>query len=159
MKYYFSIRSSLINLGPPIQLVESCSCRFPFLKVVPEIFSGKYLLMTENGRTLVTKSGWTASRIEYTKRIRDRVILTQHVGADMLMRTCYLPTLWPLRKLLCDQTGKHKVPTDKCPMVVCDVAGPLCFGGDYIGKEEKMSLPMPGLLIAPLSAYCSGSLI
>ena len=77
----------------------------------------------------------------------------------MFLRTCYLPTVWPLRKFLCDQTGKHKVPTDECPMAVCDVAGPLCFGGDYIGKEEKMPMPMPGLLIARLLAHSIDSKI
>ena len=52
----------------------------------PELFSGKYQLITEFGRSLLLKAGVTFSRIGYIKNwIPDaRPILMTHVGSNQV---------------------------------------------------------------------------
>ena len=101
--------------------------------------------MSENGRTFTTKSGFAVGRIEYTKTVNDLTIVIQHIGADLLLRTCYLPEAWPLRMFVCNPDGSFKESSGDDKEVVCDVAGPLCFGGDKIARSRKLVNPQPGM--------------
>ena len=47
---------------------------------VPELFSGEMPFMTEYGRWYLAKSGFIASRVEYTKEAGGRHIALQHAG-------------------------------------------------------------------------------
>ncbi len=52
----------------------------------------------------MAKAGWIASRCQYVKSSGGRAIAVIHTGADLLMRTCYLPETWSLRVFVCDGT-------------------------------------------------------
>lgn len=97
---------------------------------VPGLFAADchVQLMTENGRSLLAKAGFVASRVEYTKSSGGRHIAVAHIGADLLMRMCYLPDTWLLRVFVCDADGNSREGSaDDADWVEQDIAGPLCF--------------------------------
>jgi diaminopimelate decarboxylase len=119
----------------------------------PKLFSMKHRrIITEFGRALICKCGWTASRIEYVKITPDETkkrILIIHAGSDMFLRTCYSPESFPLRieghqcKQWCQEKKKHEKNSVKETLIntiITDVAGPLCFGGDKVGKSIQLNL-------------------
>lgn len=104
---------------------------------VPNLFSGKYALVTEFGRALVAKAGILVSRVEYTKVNGGRRIIQQHVGADLALRTVWQPEHWRIRVEVYDGiTGALKTE-DKAPT---DVAGPCCLGGDLLCSNRELPL-------------------
>ena len=52
---------------------------------VPELFSGDFAMMTEYGRWYLAKSGFIASRVEYTKEAGGRQIALQHAGCAYII--------------------------------------------------------------------------
>jgi diaminopimelate decarboxylase len=98
---------------------------------VPELFSGKYKLITEFGRSIVAKAGFLASRVEYTKMAGNRRIIQQHIGADLAVRTVWAPEVWKLRVDVYNERGELKTED----MHETDVAGPCCFGGDLVASN------------------------
>jgi diaminopimelate decarboxylase len=66
-------------------------------KHIPELFDGKYLVITEYGRYYNAKSGFIVSKVEYTKVSGGRHIALIHAGADLFVRTVWLPTKWAIR--------------------------------------------------------------
>ncbi|CAM9772615.1 unnamed protein product [Discosporangium mesarthrocarpum] len=62
--------------------------------------------------------------------------LVTHMGSDLFLRECYCPGKFPHRISVFGQTGES-LPG---PAVPTDVAGPLCFGGDYLARS--VGLPM-----------------
>jgi diaminopimelate decarboxylase len=105
-------------------------------KQCPELFSNKYQLITEFGRYIHANAGFTASRVEYIKSYGDTKTAIIHVGADLLMRHCYMPQDWPHEISIADANGQLKSDSTK---ETYTIAGPLCFGGDII--EQKIFLP------------------
>ncbi len=100
-----------------------------------ELFDGKYSLITEFGRYVHANACWAVSNIEYMKRRHNGVTLITHSGADMFLRECYNPQDWQLRFSVMEESGIFKEGVD----ISADVAGPLCFGGDYIGKSVGLA--------------------
>merc|ERR1711998_238030 len=76
---------------------------------------GEWEIFTEMGRSMVAKSGFIGSRIEFTKMAGGKKISTIHCGSNMMLRTCYLPHQW-----------------------VHDVTGPLCFSADLLVVNRNM---------------------
>jgi diaminopimelate decarboxylase len=122
----------------------------------PQLFQGDVHLATEFGRALHARCGWVASPIEYVVRNGDdhRTLLV-HVGADMFLRKAYCPNDWHHDLSVCNAAGKLRSGTE-CPS---DVAGPLCFAGDYLDRDVLL----PGdvsehdfLLIHDAGAYTFG---
>lgn len=80
---------------------------------VPQLFAAGpdalALVITEMGRSLVQKAGCLVSRVEYVKEAAagHRVAVT-HVGADLLLRTAYLPDQWLHRIVAFDADGHPK---------------------------------------------------
>jgi hypothetical protein len=126
-------------------------------------------LVTENGRSLLAKAGFVASRVEYTKQSGGRHIAVTHVGADLLTRACYMPDTWGLRVSVCDGVGTSKgvdaAAAAEQPAggaaggggggVLTDVAGPLCFQGDRLAVAQQLPLTEPGdwVIVADTGAY------
>ncbi len=121
-------------------------------RVCPELFDGRYRLITEFGRFVHANSGWTASRVEYVKSYGGKKTAVIHVGADLLMRRCYMPESWYHHLSVCDANGRLKTGRDNLPYTI---AGPLCFNGDLIARDIPLPPVEPGdfLMIHDTGAY------
>lgn len=105
-------------------------------RLVPELFtSGFSTIITEFGRSVFVKPGITVSKVEAVKDWAGQRIAVIHVGADQFPRTAYLPELWShtISVLGPDGTPKSGVPASE--YVKQDIAGPLCFSGDFMAKQ------------------------
>lgn len=118
----------------------------------PQLFDGHLQVYSEFGRYTHANAGWAASRVEYVKRQSGRTTIMTHVGADLLMRRCYLPDQWHHDFSVCDATGNLKNPK---PVEKVTIAGPLCFGGDILARDIELPLMEEGdyLLIHDTGAY------
>ncbi|WP_338779684.1 diaminopimelate decarboxylase [Streptomyces sp. DG1A-41] len=103
---------------------------------VPGLFGGRYGLVTEFGRSLLTKHGTVVARVEYAKSAGGLPVAVTHAGVQVATRTVYAPGVWPLRIAAYDSKGHPK----EGPAVVQDVAGPACFSGDLLA--EGCALPL-----------------
>ena len=124
-------------------------------EVAPDLFSGKYTVITEFGSSLATKAGKTLTRIESVKHwLPDLtpVILT-HVGANQFIDAVYLPNDFILRFDVATTDGRLKKEGLKR---VYDIGGCMCFQGDYLRKNLEMFESQPGdyLIIHESGGYC-----
>jgi diaminopimelate decarboxylase len=113
---------------------------------VPGLFDGRYGLVTEFGRSLLAKHGTVVARVEYAKRAGGRPVAVTHAGVQVATRTVYAPEAWPLRIAAYDAKGRPK----EGPAVVQDVAGPACFAGDLLAREQALPLLEQGDYAAAL---------
>lgn len=118
----------------------------------PALFTGEYRIVTEFGHSLLSKNGFTAAFVEYTKTSGQRPVAITHAGAQVAARTVFQPDSWPLRVTAHHPTGARKTG----PPVVQDIAGPLCFAGDLIARARPLPALVPGDIVAILDtgAYC-----
>ncbi|MFF5982983.1 diaminopimelate decarboxylase [Streptomyces olindensis] len=118
----------------------------------PALFTGEYQIVTEFGHSLLSKNGFTAAYVEYTKTAGQRPIAITHAGAHVATRTVFQPDSWPLRITAHQPTGAPKTG----PLVPQDIAGPLCFAGDLLARARPLPLLTPGDIVALLDtgAYC-----
>lgn len=118
----------------------------------PDLFSGRFQLMTEFGRYVHANSGWVVSRVEYVKKNRNRNTAIIHVGADLFLRKCYRPSDWHHEVMVLDAHGNRKVGTDGMPWTI---AGPLCFAGDLIAEGIELPAVEEGdhIVIRDTGAY------
>ncbi|TMW56940.1 hypothetical protein Poli38472_002865 [Pythium oligandrum] len=101
---------------------------------VPELFtSGFSTIITEFGRAIFVKPGITVSKVEAVKNWSGQNIAVIHAGADHFPRTAYLPHLWTHSVSVLDSQGRVKPAS--VPYVRQDIAGPLCFSGDFMAKQ------------------------
>ena len=120
---------------------------------MPGLFDGTFRLITEFGRWTHANAGFAVSRIEYVKphfvetsknnptdyisdpNILPEATLMLHVGADLLIRECYLPHQWSHEISLAGNFGKIKTGDAACKYTL---AGPLCFQGDVISRNVRL---------------------
>jgi diaminopimelate decarboxylase len=112
----------------------------------PRLFSGDYSLVTEFGRSILAKFGFTASFVEYTKVSGGRHIAITHAGANVATRTVFMPKAWPLRITVHSPDGNVKAGN----VVGQDIAGPCCFAGDMVARNRLLPLMRPGDIVALL---------
>ncbi|MGK5529892.1 diaminopimelate decarboxylase [Streptomyces sp. URMC 129] len=113
---------------------------------VPGLFDGRYGLVTEFGRALLAKAGMVVARVEYTKSAGGRPIAITHAGAQIAVRTVFVPESWPIRVAAYDAGGAPKAG----PPVRQDIAGPCCFAGDLVARDRPLPPLEPGDLVALL---------
>jgi len=77
-------------------------------KHAPELFTNEFTVITEFGRTYNSKVGIVAAKVEYTKMSGGRGIAVIQAGADLFVRTIYLPEKWPLRITVLNKDGEIK---------------------------------------------------
>ncbi len=98
-------------------------------KSCPQLWD--FNIVTEFGQWSYFYSGYAYSKIEYAlQRERCRVVYV-HLGADFLLRDVYNKS----------PRGIDFVPVGEAAnreRVVTDMAGPLCFAGDYLVKSHLM---------------------
>ena len=98
-------------------------------------------LYTEFGQWVHTDAGWALSAVEYVlPREGDTPdVAYVHLGADYFMRDAYTqPRPFPMQPLSSDGTLK------KAHERAYAIAGPLCFGGDYIHRNKSLPLMEEG---------------
>jgi len=127
---------------------------------VPALLTGRYRLVTEMGRSLFLKAGCSITRVEGVKVgwvEGCRPILLTHLGTNQFPRCSYLPHIWRHRFSLFSPDGEARVGETQ----LVDIAGPLCFQGDYLAREVDLPEPHSGDLLAILdtgaytmSMYC-----
>ncbi|GJF28588.1 diaminopimelate decarboxylase [Kitasatospora sp. NE20-6] len=112
----------------------------------PALFSGEFQVVTEFGRSVLAKAGFTAAYVEYTKSSGGRAIALTFAGVQVATRTVFAPDSWPLRISAHDATGaeKHGEPVEQ------DVAGPACFAGDLVARARPLPRLEPGDIVALL---------
>ncbi|WP_326692291.1 MULTISPECIES: diaminopimelate decarboxylase [unclassified Streptomyces] len=110
---------------------------------VPDLFDGRYALVTEFGRSLLAKNGFIAARVEYVKDAGGRRIAITHAGAQIATRTVFMPDAWPLRVSAFDADGRPK----EGPALVQDIAGPCCFAGDVVAHARELPELRPDDLV------------
>ncbi len=123
-------------------------------EAVPQLMSGRYRLLTEFGRSIHAGCGFAVSRVEYVKRHGDAQMAVVHLGADFLMRPVYNPQDWFHEFALLDAQGHPKEGDGGAWSVV----GPLCFGGDIIGRQVPLPKVEVGdwIVIRDTGAYTLG---
>lgn len=96
-------------------------------KVLPELWAD-YALVTEFGQWTHFHTGYALSDVEWVLQRGDRQVAYLHLGADFLLRDAYVKPRginWlPVR-------GGQALEGER---VLTDLAGPLCFAGDYLEK-------------------------
>ncbi|MFC7859327.1 diaminopimelate decarboxylase [Arthrobacter koreensis] len=112
----------------------------------PALFSGVYSVVTEFGRSILAKAGFTAAFVEYTKVSGGQHIAITHAGAQVATRTVFMPESWPLRVSAHTADGSRKTGAE----IGQDVAGPCCFAGDVVARNRDLPLLEPGDLVALL---------
>lgn len=110
----------------------------------PRLFSGDYAVVTEFGRSILAKFGFTASYVEYTKVSGGQHIAITHAGANVATRTVFMPNAWPLRVTAHAPDGKDKTGG----FVGQDIAGPCCFAGDVVARDRQLPLLEQGDIVA-----------
>ena len=102
-------------------------------------------------RSLLLKAGASVTRVEGVKAgwMPDcRPILLTHLGTNQFPLSTYLPHIWRHRFSIFSSDGKPK-PGPGSQLV--DIAGPLCFQGDYLARQvELVGSTEPGDLLAVL---------
>ncbi len=109
-------------------------------RACPTLMSGRYRIITEFGRAIHANCGVAASRVEYVKTYGGSAMAVVHFGADFLMRPVYNPDDWSHEFVALDPDGRVKT----WPAQPYAMAGPLCFGGDFVGREVMLPALTPG---------------
>ncbi|MGW7360336.1 diaminopimelate decarboxylase [Streptomyces sp. NPDC054802] len=109
----------------------------------PALFTGRYEIVTEFGRSILAKNGFIAAYVEYTKSAGGRRVAITHAGVQVATRTVFNPDAWPLRIAAHDTHGDAKSGRP----VRQDVAGPACFAGDLLARDRALPLLEPGDII------------
>ena len=130
----------------------------------PNMFSGKFRIYTEFGRALFAKYAITLTRIGNIKRSdangsdidklraehEQNQILFSFVGSNNFFREAYQADKWRRRftafnqdgsekKVVRENSGLENSGLENSGLVKTDIAGPLCFQGDYLAKD----VPLP----------------
>lgn len=121
-----------IGGGLPSEPIGGTTKMQAYGAMVQEIFEGtNFTLVTEFGQWVHAEAGFALSQIEY--RI-DPGRLFIHLGADFFMRDAYTsPRDFPLD--VWDTYGEVR----DGELVTFDIAGPLCFAGDYLAHGVKLA--------------------
>ena len=102
----------------------------------------QFKIVTEFGQWVNAECGVALSRVEYVID-GDPLKMFIHLGADLFTRDAYThPRPFPL--LLWTDTGQHVNGSTK----TYDVAGPLCFAGDYIARGVELPQAHEGLWLS-----------
>jgi len=105
-----------------------------------------YQLITEFGQWCYFYTGYAFSKIEYVVKRGEKRVIFIHLGADYLMRDTYSKPRGIIFKTY-NSFGEKK----NTELQSYDIAGPLCFAGDYLMKEQQLNLIGEGDWLALLN--------
>lgn len=104
---------------------------------IPELTN--YQLITEFGQWCYFYTGYALSQIEFVLKRGEKNVVFIHLGADYLMRDAYTKP-----RGLIFQTFSLKGEQKNSEIQEFDIAGPLCFAGDYLAKNQPLCTPQEG---------------
>ena len=107
---------------------------------LPGLMDGSFGLITEFGRHIHANAAFAAAKVEYVKEQGAHRTALIHLGADMFLRASYQPGNWRHELGVHDPCGGPK----QGRLRPQDVAGPLCFAGDYLGRDILLPEIAPG---------------
>lgn len=140
------------NYDPKEKIVSMKDYVNSLRKNVQGLFSSNIKLVTEFGRYIYANSGWAVSKVEYVKKSKKTNTAIIHLGADMFLRESYMHGKWHHEISVLNPEGKIK--KNKKSMKY-NIAGPLCFSGDFISKGVELPEIEPGdyIVIYDTGAY------
>lgn len=105
----------------------------------PRLFS-EFEVVTEFGRFVHSDNAFLVSNVEYvlpggTDHPETAIV---HVGADMFLRQAYSTVKTDYLVLALHHDGRLNERRSKMGLVEYDIAGPLCFSGDYLFRNWKL---------------------
>lgn len=107
------------------------------------ILEGRGLtLLLEPGRSLVAGAGILLTRVEYRKRSPAKNFLVVDAAMTELMRPALYGAWHEILPVCPDGAGEEDV---------CDVVGPVCESGDFLGRNRRLAA-RPGDLLAVCGA-------
>ena len=120
-----------IGGGLPSEAIEGQTQMAKYGLMVQDVFRGTaFKLVTEFGQWVHATGGFAISAIEYVVQ-PDRIFI--HLGADFFMRDAYTRARqFPLAVL--SSKGRWRLGEPR-PF---DIAGPLCFAGDYLAQKKNL---------------------
>lgn len=140
-----------INLGGGLATQDSYEAYAQALRLaVPELFSGRWTVYTEMGRSLLAASARAYSRVEYI--CRD--VATIHLGADFLLRRVYRPDDWDYPLAALDPHFAPRMGASRTQVI----AGPLCFAGDLLGSIDAPAIQEGDIIEIGLAGAYSASM-
>lgn len=142
-------RINTINIGGGLPAGRDPHSSLQLMREYVELIQGyaprlrQYQVITEFGQWVHKHNGVTFSQVEYVKKLARKYIAYVHVGADLFMREAYTAM----------NTLDFVALTDAGVLLereesLIDIAGPLCFNGDYLGKDRRLPRLEPGDIIA-----------
>ena len=145
-------RITFLDLGgglPPEKLDEKSKSNMQSYaeKLASNIANIKnYQLITEFGQWCYFYTGYAFSQVEYVVKRGDKDVVFIHVGADYLMRDAYSKP-----RGISFKTFTYQGEEKSSEINTYDVAGPLCFAGDYLCKNQVLNSPNEGDWLALLN--------
>ncbi len=117
-----------------------------YRKILQDRFKGRTEeIIVEPGRSLVGAAGILLTRVEYIKAGEDRNFVIVDAAMNDLMR----PALYDAFHDIVPVNESMAVP------IACDVVGPVCETGDFIGLGRRLAVE-EGALLAVLAAGAYG---
>ena len=122
-----------IGGGLPSEPLSATSQMQSYGKLVHDIKSlDEFKLVTEFGQWLNAECGAALSRVEYVIDGQPSKLFI-HLGADMFTRDAYTKAR-PFPLSIWTRDGQVSNEQSQ----IYDVAGPLCFAGDYVARQVKL---------------------
>lgn len=116
-----------------------------YAAVLKDLFAGRSLrLLVEPGRSIVADAGLLLTRVELIKRMPERRIVVVDAAMNDLLRPSLYDAWQPI--LTVRETAESAT--------ACDVVGPICESGDFLGKDRYLHAERGDLLaVAMAGAY------
>ncbi|RPI48704.1 MAG: diaminopimelate decarboxylase [Betaproteobacteria bacterium] len=105
-----------------------------------------YRIMVEPGRSMVGNAGLLLTRVEYVKPTPERRFVIVDAAMNDLVRPALYDAWHEIRPV---RRGAHEAPR------VCQVVGPVCESGDFLGRDRMLAVAA-GELLAVMSAGAYG---
>jgi diaminopimelate decarboxylase len=106
-------------------------------------------LIFEPGRLIVGNAGIMLTRVIYVKRAETKTFIIVDAAMNDLIR----PTLYEAHH----DIVPVRQPGPGASRVVADVVGPVCESGDFLALDREMAAPVPGDLLAVMTAGAYGA--
>jgi len=111
--------------------VDFAKYKTDVLDVLPQL--NDYKIITEFGRSIFTKRGISISKIETVKDWGEKRVAMAHFGSNQFVREVYTDIMFHHMTILRSDGSENTSNWEEQ-----DIAGPLCFQGDYITKSQNL---------------------